>query len=147
MARIEISNRIEGSVDLEEGQTLVAEVTVTAAEMRALNATPHELVAAPGAGKALRPVWFSVEMLGVVAFAGIAGGEDLHLRTTDNAGSSWGMIETTGFLDQDDEQSSMVYVNARSLADNSNLVLGNSGAITLGSDCLVKVGYNVVEAE
>ena len=40
MARIEISNRIEGSVNLEEGHIYVAEETVTAAEMQALATTP-----------------------------------------------------------------------------------------------------------
>ena len=73
MTRIKIGNRdSEGSVNLEQDEEHVAELVVPAAEMRALAATVKELVAAPGAGKALYPRWISVEMLGTVAFGGIA---------------------------------------------------------------------------
>ena len=147
MARIKIGNRIEGAVDLEEAQILVAEATVTAAEMQALATTVKALVAAPGAGKALYAVWFSVEMLGATSFGGVAGGDDLTLRNTDNSGDLWGTIETTGFLTLTTRPKRLHYVRTITGTENVDLVLGSGGAVTGGSDCLVKVGYTVVEAE
>ena len=147
MARIEISNRIEGSVNLEEGHIYVAEETVPAAEMRALATTVKLMVAAPGASKALYAVWFSVEMLGTTSFGGVATGDDFTLRNTDNSGDLWGTIETTGFLTLTTRPKRLHYVRTITGTENVSLVLGSGGAITGGSDCLVKVGYNVVEAE
>ena len=147
MARIEIANRIEGAVNLEEGHIYVEEVTVTAAEMQALATTVKLMVAAPGAGKALYAVWFSVEMLGTTSFGGVAGGDDLTLRNTNNAGDLWGTIETTGFLTLTTRPKRLHYVRTITGTENDSLVLGSGGAVTGGSDCLVKVGYNVVEAE
>ena len=147
MARIEISNRIEGAVNLEEGHIYVAEETVTAAEMRALATTVKLMVAAPGASKALYAVWFSVEMLGATSFGGVAGGDDLTLRNTNNAGDLWGTIETTGFLTLTTRPNRLHYVRTITGTENVSLVLGSGGGVTGGSDCLVKVGYNVVEAE
>ena len=147
MARIKIGNRIEGSVNLDDGQILVAEVTATAAEMRALATTVKELVAAPGAGKALYAVWFSVELLGATSFGGVGAGDDLTLRNTDNAGDLWGTMETTGFLTLTTRPKRIHYVRTITGTENVDLVLGSGGAITGGSDCLVKVGYSVVEAE
>ena len=146
MARIEIGNRIEGAVDLEEGEILVAEVTLTAAKMRALNATVQELVPEPGAGKALYPQWISVEMLGTTAFGGIASGDDLHLRSASQTGDNWASVETTGFLDQVTQPKLNTYARTITGKENMSLVLGSGGAITGGSDCLVKVGYTVVDA-
>ena len=147
MARIEIGNRIEGSVNLEQDEEHVAEVVVSTAEMRALAATVKELVAAPGAGKALYPRWISVEMLGAVAFGGIASGDDLHLRTATQTGDNWASMETTGFLDQTTRPKQVTYSRTITGKENMSLVLGSGGAITGGSPCLVKVGYTVVEAE
>lgn len=81
--------------------TLEAQVTVSSAEILALNATPKTLVAAPGAGRILI-------LEGVVlfydynsaAYAGIASGEDLSVKYTDGSGTAVGGCEATGFLDQ-----------------------------------------------
>jgi hypothetical protein len=99
-----------GSRRLSRGKVLAAsfqsdeqryvDVTITTAQILALNATPKALVAAPGAGKALI-------FLGVVvfydynsaAYAGIAAGEDLSIKYTDGSGLEVGALETTGFLD------------------------------------------------
>lgn len=77
-----------------------ATVTVSSAELLALNATPKTLIAAPGSGKALILVaaefWLDYES---AAYAGIASGEDLTLRYTDGSGALLATVETTGFLD------------------------------------------------
>ena len=147
MARIEIGNRIEGSVDLEQGEVHVAELVIPVAQMRALASTVRELVAAPGAGKALYAQWISVEMLGTTAFGGLASGDDLHLRSATQTGDNWASVETTGFLDQTTQPKLIAYARTITGKENLSLVLGSGGAITGGSDCLVKVGYSVVEAE
>ena len=77
-----------------------ADVTITAAELKALNATPKTLIAAPGAGKAILPVDIAAFLdYGTVAYDGIAAGEDLAIKYTNASGTQLGVIETTGFLD------------------------------------------------
>lgn len=75
-------------------------VTVPAASVLALNATPVTLIAAPGAGKALILVGAELWLdYGGTAYAGIAAGEDLAIKYTDANGATLATIETTGFLD------------------------------------------------
>lgn len=86
--------------DLLGGELKATTVTVTAAQMKALNATPIQLLAAPGAGKALilvgAELWLDYES---AAYAGIAAGEDLAIKYTDASGATLATIEATGFLD------------------------------------------------
>lgn len=84
------------SPDIATGTT----VTVTAAQVKALNATPKEIIAAPGAGKAL--ILEDAELFldyGSAAYAGIASNEDLQLRYTNGSGQLIATVEATGFLD------------------------------------------------
>lgn len=77
-----------------------ATVTVSSAELLALNATPKTLIAAPAAGKAL--VLVAAELwldYATTAYDGIASGEDLTIRYTNGSGTTLATIETTGFLD------------------------------------------------
>lgn len=76
------------------------DVTIATGELLALNATPKELVPAPGAGKAVLLV-DALLMLdyATTAYAGIAAGEDLEIRYTNGSGQLVATIETTGFLD------------------------------------------------
>lgn len=79
---------------------VTANVTVSSAELLALNAVPKQLVAAPGAGKALILVDAQAMLdYGTTAYDGIAAGEDLEIRYTNGAGQLVATIETTGFLD------------------------------------------------
>lgn len=77
-----------------------AEVTLTTAQVKALNATPITLVAAPGAGKAIVPTLITAFLdWNAAAYDGIAAGEDLVVRYTDGSGAAVATIEATGFLD------------------------------------------------
>lgn len=76
-------------------------VTVTNAQVLALNATPQTIILAPDAGIAVVPTRWAVYKPAGVAFGGIAAGEDLVLKYTNAAGAQISsVIETTGFLDQ-----------------------------------------------
>lgn len=149
-------------VDLAGRLIYRRDTTVTAAEGQALNATVKELVPAPGAGRFLWPVTFvaSINVAGYTgagtAFGGIAAGEDLTVWYGDGAGTAattslWATVETTGFLDQTTEQIRAVeaaltvsaVANFTPLA-NRNLVLNNSGAITLGSSFRVTTFYRII---
>lgn len=84
---------------------LYLDLTITAAQVKTLNATPLTLVPAPGAGKWLEFVGAELFMdYGSAAFDGVAAGEDLSVKYTNGAGLELGQCETTGFLDQTSDQ-------------------------------------------
>lgn len=133
-----------------------ADITITSAELLALNATPISLIAAPGADKA---IWFMGAVLtkaAGTAYAGIAAGEDLAFCYTNAAGLDVGVCETTGFLDQATAQARVVNPQTGALAGgtvsdfvpvaNAALVLALlTGEITTGdSDLKVRVFYRIV---
>lgn len=88
-------------VDDDEAEPVQTDViTVTSAELLALNTTPKAIVAAPAAGYAIIPVDARLFLdYNSTAYDGIAGGEDLVLRYTDGSGGIAATIEATGFLD------------------------------------------------
>ena len=97
MARIQITNRIEGA-------TLLLHETsrrFTGAWVRALNATARTLVPSPGAGSALVPISLRARMDGGAAFSSIGSGDDIILRF-DGTTVAIATLETTGFLSQTD---------------------------------------------
>ena len=74
--------------------------TITSAQILALFATPIEVIAAPGAGKALILEGALLFLdHGGTDYAGIAAGEDLSFKYTNAAGAEVMRIETTGFMD------------------------------------------------
>lgn len=79
---------------------VITDVTITSAQLLALNATPITLVAAPAAGTAnvLLDVQFFLDY-NSAAYAGIAAGEDLAVRYTNGSGDILATVEATGFLD------------------------------------------------
>ena len=91
------------------GGVLFKDVTITSAQLLALNATPIELVAAPGSGFALVLDSIVAYKAAGTAYAGIAAGEDISIKYTDENGTELAEIETTGFLDQTTAQSRFAY--------------------------------------
>lgn len=90
---------IQDTVDSNYPQT--ATVTLTATQLRKLNATPVTLVAAPGASLALVPVRIIAKYVaGAVAFDAVGAGDDLTIKYTNSSGTILSHFETTGFLDQ-----------------------------------------------
>jgi len=98
-------NVTPGAVIATDTGIATAEVTISSAELLALNATPKQIIAAPGAGKAILvedAQWFLD--YNSAAYAGIAAGEDLTLKYTDGSGAAITTLETTGFLDQTNDE-------------------------------------------
>jgi len=79
------------------------DVTITTEELLALNATPIEIVPAPGAGLAIVPAGPVALVLmldfAAVAYDGVAAGEDLSLKYTGDSGTELIQVESTGLLD------------------------------------------------
>lgn len=134
------------------GQTW-ADVTITSAQLLALNATPQTLLAAPGAGYANIFQGAILYKAAGTAYAGIASGEDLSVKYTNSSGLEVAECETTGFLDQTTAQfrwmdafraasgiSSFVPV-----ANAALIIMLLSGEITTGdSDLKLRVFYRTI---
>jgi hypothetical protein len=147
---------IEAHAGAAEGvqlRTLRRRAVVTSAALLALNATPVEIVPAPGAGFALIFVGALIRKSAGTAYDGIAAGEDLSVKYTDESGLEVAQCETTGFLDQATNQ--IRWVAARAAAtgnsaitpvENAALVLHMlTGEIATGdSDLEIEVHYRVV---
>lgn len=140
------------------GQHLIGEtvaVTVPAASVLALNATPVTIIPAQGANIAVIPLMWNVFKASGTAYGGIAAGEDLVLKYTNGAGEQCSsVIETTGFLDQTTGQQRHAFAPASTGATagsftpvaNAAVVLHLlSGEITTGDSSLqVRVWYTTI---
>jgi hypothetical protein len=133
---------------VDNPQVHSADVTITSAELLALETTPKTLVAAPGAGKALvfeKAVFFLD--YNSAAYAGIASGDDLNVRYTDGSGVIAGTLETTGFLDQTEDAYAVAEPSLDSglITANAPLVASLAGAIITGdSPLVVRTFYRIV---
>lgn len=130
-----------------------ATVTIATAAVKTLNATPVELVPAPGAG-------YANVLIGALAFLdyesvaydNIASGEDLAIKYTNGSGLQVAAFETTGFLDQTADQVRWVYptdytTNAgQTIVANAALVAHMlSGEIATGNSPIkIRCYYRVV---
>lgn len=78
----------------------VATVTIPHTSVRTLNATPYELVPAPGAGYA-NVLHSAVVFLdyGTAAYDSVGASDDLTIRYTNGSGALIATVETTSFLE------------------------------------------------
>lgn len=87
-----------------------ADVTLTAAQVKTLNATPFQLVAPPGANKALILLGANLYMpYATTPYNLIAVGDDLAIKYTGSAGLQVAQVEATGLFDQTASQQRWVY--------------------------------------
>lgn len=126
----------------------VIKVRVTSAQLLALNATPKELVPAPGAGKHLEFLGAMIHKPAGTAYAGIAAGENMAIKYTNGSGAQVCTdVESDGFLDAATAQTRIArpIVTEYTPAANAALVLQLlSGEITTGtSDLYVTTRYRV----
>jgi hypothetical protein len=128
-------------------------VTVSAAELAAIRATPKTLVAAPGAGYVLQFLGAQL-MLDYTAPGFTETADNLAIKFTDGSGLAVSdTIECTGFIDQTaDTVTNAVPVKdriaAKTASENKALVLHNTGdgefAGSGGSALRVNITYAVV---
>lgn len=130
-----------------------ADVTITSAQLLALNATPQTLVAAPGSGKAL-------VFGGAVAFLdynsaayAVDAADNLQIRYTDGSGQLVAVCETDGFLTLTADAARYIQplVGSTTISDitpvaNAALVafMASSEVITGDSPLKLRVYYRVV---
>jgi len=124
-------------------------ITVTSAQLLALNATPKSLIAAPGAGKANIPVFAELFLdYNSAAYAGIAAGEDLNFCYTNGSGAIIGTVEATGFLDQTSDQHRFIqfYGTVTPVANAAIVLHMASGEVITGNSPLyARVHYRTVD--
>lgn len=141
----------EGMATLGLGGVIVSDtVIVTTAQVLALNAQEQTILAAPGAGLAIIPHKVAIRKAAGTAYSGIAAGEDLVLRYTDDSGVICsGTIETTGFLDSTAEKVAFAGRPTGSFLPTANAAVVLHllvGEITTGdSDLEVKVWYEIFD--
>lgn len=140
------------SAKLDPTTIQYAAVSIAAAAVAALRATPATLVAAPGAGLMLEFV--SAELILDWVTPGFTETADnLAIKYTDGSGVQVSQdIETTGFIDQvaDTRTNALPKINAiaaKTGCENKALVLHNTGDGEFGgsggSALRVKVAYRV----
>lgn len=82
-----------------------ATVTIAAADLKTMNATPVSVIASPGLGYAnvLESAVLFMDYASV-AYTGVGSGDDITLRYTNSSGATIATVETVGFLDQASDQ-------------------------------------------
>ena len=148
------NNPLPGSTSNPTPRTVFElDVLVSSAELLALNATPKQLVPAPGANRALVFEGAVIVKPAGTAYGGIAAGEDLSIKYTDGSGAEVAQCEATNFLDQATAQTRQVrpHTAASSVSDktptaNAALVLHMlTGEIITGDSPLhVRVYFRVI---
>jgi len=122
------------------------DISISSAQILAMNATPVTLIAAPGAGKAIvldRAAFFLDYNSG--AYASI---HDMTIRYTDGSGAIIGTLGMTGFLDQTADTYAVLTPAAGSiiLPANAPLVASLAGAVTTGNSPIVaRLFYDIID--
>jgi len=133
--------------DLHQSTIQYAEVSLTAAEMLALRATPKTLVVAPGAGYVLE--FISALFIYDYTAAFTESDDNIDVKYTGTTGAIASTeLDATGLLDATSDQLRTLKAIVTDLTPvvNSPLVLHNSGNGEwggTGSPCRVKVAYRV----
>lgn len=145
-----VYDRLVNSVksdDLHPNTIQMAEVSITAAEMLALRATPKTLVAAPGAGYVLE--FISALFIYDYTAAFTESDDNIDIKYTNASGAIVSTeLDATGLLDATSDQLRTLKPITTDLTpvENAALVLHNSGNGEwggTGSPCRVKVAYRV----
>lgn len=137
-----------GTVTGSSSSIYYAEVTIAAASVLTLRATPVTLVAAPGAGYVLQLLGGYVIMdYGMTAYTESA--DNLAVKYTNGSGAAASeTIETTGFIDSTaDDMITVIPIKDVAAVANAALVLHNTGDGEFGnmgdSPLRVKILYTI----
>lgn len=129
---------------------LYKDITVSSAEILALNATPKSLIAAPGAGliTVFKYAHFFLDY-NAAAYAAIDALDNWELRYTNGSGQLIATIETIGFLDQTADQNRVVYPATTAaitpVANAAVVLYGANGEVTTGdSPMYIRMFYDII---
>ncbi len=144
---------------MELGPTVVSQIDVTipTAAVLTLNATPVQIVPAPGAGFC---VIFEGAVLSMkynsIAYNGVAAGEDLVFSYTNGAGVKVALVESTGFVDQTTNQMRYARPYGALITTDSSMIPTAGAALMLSnlsgewatgnSDLKVRCFFRIVPA-
>lgn len=140
---------------LSPGAETFIDVTVSSAELLALNATPKTLVAAVPNAALIFEGAVAYMPYNSVAYNGVAAGEDLSIKYTNGSGAEVAQCEATGFVDQTTNQ--LRYIRPQAAATGSSAItpVANAalvlhmlvGEIATGNSVLkLRVYYRIVPA-
>lgn len=127
-------------------------ITIASADVLALNATPQELVAAPGANKALIFDGAVIHKPAGTAYT-LGTNAGLAVKYTNGSGLAVGQVDETGFLNQATAQTRWIHPYQAASGDsqitpvaNAALVLhALTAEVTAGdSDLLLQVHYRII---
>lgn len=123
----------------------IATVTLTTAQILALDGTAVTVLAAPAAGKVNIIKSIVATKVAGVAYGGIASGEDIDIRYTDASGAIAATLETLGFLDSTAAKISYATGLKVLPVTAAVLVAHLSGPIITGdSDVILRIEYMTV---
>lgn len=127
-----------------------AEVTLTNAQILALNATPVSIVAAPDTGKIIVPLKAVYQHIYATAAFVLTNVTDIEIRYTGTSGAVMVKMPTTGVLDQTANTTAWgaPQANAIGVANAAAVVhiAGTASPITGAGTAKVKFWYEVVDA-
>lgn len=132
---------------------IITDFTITAAQVKALKATPITILAAPGANLAHIVVGVMIHKPAGVAYAGIDATEDLSLTYTNAAGLEVARCEMTGFADSTAVQTRWLHAYGAASGISSITPVANAviaahmliGEIITGdSDFLFRIFHRIV---
>lgn len=145
--------KVGSYTELSDGSKIgnyTADITITTAQLLALNATPQSLIPAPGAGFIVVPKMATLFLdYNSAAYDGIAAGEDLVIRYTNGSGAAIGTVEATGFLDQTTDQTRLIQFafNGTPAANAAVVLHMSTGEIATGNSPLkIKLHYDIIKA-
>ena len=144
MVQTGISNLAPGVASAEQ----VHRTVLTAAQVRALNATARAIIPAPGPNKVIVPGrGILLHLPAGTAFGGIAAGEDLTFQYDGGSVNPWGAVETAGFISVGTAQTRLLLPTLAAAvipAVNMAVEITNSGAVTGGRSGLTILAYYFV---
>lgn len=134
------------ALQVGNSQLKYKEVSLTAAQVKALRATPQTIASAPGAGYVAEFVSAVLIMDYVAAFTESA--DNLAFKYTNGSGAACSdTVETTGFLGATSDQiRNAVAVKDVTMVENAAIVLHNTGDGEFGgtgSPMRIKLTYRI----